>query len=154
MKRAEKGLTLIEIMITIAILSSVMVATLMAVLQGQRMLTLSREEALAIQAAECRVVELKAEGFNILNGRCVDQGSTTSDRYEGDFAVEAQIPRFPSGAFMLKPHVDENGVTLPVATESYTLEASGLMSVRVTIQWRGNAPEFPHDVTLVTKVAP
>ena len=155
MKRAEKGLTLIEIMITVAILASAMVATLMAVLQGQKMLARSGEEALAIQAAECRIVELKAEGFGVLDARCEDQSTTASGRYEGDFEAKAQIPKFPSGDFLLKAHVDENDVTLPVAIESYTLEAaSGLMSVRVTIQWRGDSPQFPRTVTLVAKVAP
>ncbi len=152
MKRAEKGLTLIEIMITVAILASAMVATLMAVLQGQKMLARSGEEALAIQAAECRIMELKVMAFSDLQTACTNQETAGGDPVS--FEAEAQIPRFPSGDFMLKAHVDENDDTLLVASESYTLEASGLMSIRVTIQWRGDSPQFPREVTLVAKVAP
>lgn len=138
MDSAERGMTLIEIMISVSILSVAMLASLMAVVQGTQMVQRSREENIALQMAERRMAELQALSFSGI------QQLPAFDEF---------VPSVQSGAgFTLEPHVGTEG-ELPMGTVTIT-QAGGLMSVTVTVQWRGDTPAHPRQISVATKVAP
>lgn len=138
MDSAERGMTLIEIMIAVSILSVAIMASLLATVQGTQMVQRSREEVIALQAAERRMVELRALSFSEI------QQLPSFD----DF-----VPFVQSGAGLtLEPHVGAEG-ELPVGTVTIAPDG-GLMSVTVTIQWRGDTPAHPREISVATKVGP
>ena len=156
-------MTLLEIMIAVAVLGIAMMATFLAVVQGEQLAARSDEESLALQAAEQVIQNLRAGDFSDFPAgiTSLDQLRQTQVGGVVEFtpcaakgAVAGQGPQVTAAVEgLLQPHVDGTGQTLPVgAVEIRPVEAGGLTPILVTVQWRGDDPNSPRTVTLRTKV--
>jgi prepilin-type N-terminal cleavage/methylation domain-containing protein len=76
--KREQGLTLIELMVVVAIVG--ILATLAVFMFTRQTRTARRSEVHAVMAE----IQMRQEQFHLENGRYMDIGATTTDRYNGE----------------------------------------------------------------------